>query len=294
MTNAIGLIESKGLVALFEAADVILKNSPVKILGVHKLNNGLISLAISGNSDYVKAAIESGSEAGRKVGEIYAFSVVENPDKKLLNLFSELFSDSLNEKSEFNFIAKIQDDKDDADNVLDPKVLEERADSKRAKSKPLLVTKVSSVWKNKTSKENPDAENNKSTIKKFKKNKSAKQNIDDVVTDRSDNKSTYTNSDNEEKLSTIERLRLEALGLADKNIKANEKTHVSSSKSLVEKHKSEILEQDSVDFYAIEKMNVHKLRHYAREFSNFPIKGRAISRASRNELVELFKSLSNT
>ena len=69
---------------------------------------------------------------------------------------------------------------------------------------------------------------------------------------------------------------------------------MSSNKSLVEKHKSEILEQNSVDFDAIEKMNVHKLRHYAREFSNFPIKGRAISRASRNELVELFKSLSNT
>ena len=42
MNNSIGLIESKGLVALVEAADVILKNSPVKVLGIHKLDNGLV------------------------------------------------------------------------------------------------------------------------------------------------------------------------------------------------------------------------------------------------------------
>ncbi|MCK7524848.1 MAG: BMC domain-containing protein [Ignavibacteriales bacterium] len=85
------MIESKGIVALIEAADVILKNSPVTILGIHKLDNGLVSLAVSGNSDYVRAAIESGVEAGRRVGEIYASSVVDNPGKDLLEIFSELF-----------------------------------------------------------------------------------------------------------------------------------------------------------------------------------------------------------
>ncbi len=47
----------------------------------------------------------------------------------------------------------------------------------------------------------------------------------------------------------------------------------------------------NVDFEAIDGMNVHKLRHYAREFPNFPIKGREISRANRDELVELFKKI---
>ena len=91
MSNSIGLVESKGLVALIEAADVILKNSPVVVLGIHKLENGLVTLAVTGNSDYVKAAIESGTEAGRRVGEIYASSVVDNPGKELLHIFSELF-----------------------------------------------------------------------------------------------------------------------------------------------------------------------------------------------------------
>lgn len=91
MSNSIGLIESKGLVALIEAADVILKNSPVTILGLHKLENGLVTLVVSGDSDYVKAAIESGTEAGRRVGEIYASSIVDNPDKQLIELFIDLF-----------------------------------------------------------------------------------------------------------------------------------------------------------------------------------------------------------
>ena len=48
-----------------------------------------------------------------------------------------------------------------------------------------------------------------------------------------------------------------------------------------------------IDFEAISHMNVHKLRHYAREFPNFPIKGREISRANRSELVELFRTIKN-
>ncbi|MBP9581097.1 MAG: BMC domain-containing protein, partial [Ignavibacterium sp.] len=99
MSNSIGLIESKGLVALVEAADVISKNSPVKILGVHKLVNGLVTLAVSGNTDYVNAAIESGAEAGRRVGEIYSFSVVDNPNEVLLEIFSELFPANTNIKA---------------------------------------------------------------------------------------------------------------------------------------------------------------------------------------------------
>ena len=118
MSNSIGLIESKGIVALIEAADVILKNSPVTILGIHKLENGLVSLAVSGNSDYVKAAIESGSEAGRRVGEIYASSVVDNPSKELLDLFSELFP---SEK-----ISKINQDKDPETKLIPMIILQRR------------------------------------------------------------------------------------------------------------------------------------------------------------------------
>ncbi len=91
MSNSFGLIESKGLVALVEAADVILKNSPVEILGVHKLNNGLTALAVSGDQDYVNAAVESAVEAGKRVGEINAFTVIDQPPKQVVKIFGDLF-----------------------------------------------------------------------------------------------------------------------------------------------------------------------------------------------------------
>ena len=113
MLNSIGLIESKGLVALIEAADVILKNSPVKILGIKKLENGLVSLAVFGDSDYVNAAIESAVEAGRRVGEIYASTVVDDPGKELIDLFSDLFAinntieDSLKKYPKLKMFSKV-------------------------------------------------------------------------------------------------------------------------------------------------------------------------------------------
>lgn len=55
----------------------------------------------------------------------------------------------------------------------------------------------------------------------------------------------------------------------------------------------ESIDKKEIDFDAIGKMNVHKLRHYAREFPDFPIKGREISRANRNELVDLFNTIRN-
>ncbi|MFZ2863464.1 MAG: BMC domain-containing protein, partial [Ignavibacteriaceae bacterium] len=95
MSTSFGLIESKGLVALVEAADVILKNSPVEILGVHKLNNGLTALAVSGDQDYVNAAVESAVDAGKRVGEINAFTVIDQPPKQVLKIFGDLFLASL-------------------------------------------------------------------------------------------------------------------------------------------------------------------------------------------------------
>jgi len=285
MSNSIGLIESKGIVALIEAADVILKNSPVTILGIHKLENGLVSLAVSGNSDYVKAAIESGSEAGRRVGEIYASSVVDNPSKELLDLFSELFP---SEK-----ISKINQDKDPETNInSDDNIAEETSDnfvvaakqvkteSKREKSKPLQVTKVTPIHKIKKTKDGSDKQNKPNTDESLdKKGKEIEE------------KNVQQEAD--KPLSTIERLRLEALGLENKNRKSKESLLDSKRNDDHIKNLNSNIEIKDVDFDAISKMNVHKLRHYAREFPNFPIKGREISRANRDQLVEWFKTINN-
>ncbi|MEO8232747.1 MAG: BMC domain-containing protein [Ignavibacteriota bacterium] len=301
MSNSIGLIESKGLVALIEAADVISKNSPVKILGVHKLVNGLVTLAVCGNTDYVNAAIESGAEAGRRVGEIYSFSVVDNPSKELLEIFSDLFPTDINlkvtadEKSDVQIIT-VDKDLDEDFNKNIPAIVKVKTEFKREKSKPLQVTKISPIHKIKKNKTQPNIEAPKKEDEILtkenveKKVKEASTEIEEPIENIIDkNKSAKP-------LSTIERLRMEALGLDEKQTKSKEVS--SSAKKKNEKVKDEIKPNENrvkteIDFEAISQMNVHKLRHYARAFPDFPIKGREISRANRTELVELFNKLKN-
>jgi ethanolamine utilization protein EutM len=286
MANSVGLIESKGLVALIEAADVILKNSPAKILGIHKLENGLVSLAISGNSDYVKAAVEAGTEAGKRVGEIYSSAVIDNPTKELIKLFGDLFPDELVEKeivvkeviavkNDEQIIPKT--DVSELTELLKPAI---KFESKREKSKPILVTQVKPVLKNK-----------KPNVNQIDKPELKISLPADKIETKSEPEKNI-GLKNDKTLSTIERLRQEALGLADKNYKVKESEVIKKKKvENIESKKIEIANSD-VDIDAIKNMNVHKLRNYARQFPAFPIKGREISRANREELVELFKSIS--
>jgi microcompartment protein CcmL/EutN len=289
MANSIGLIESKGIVALIEAADVILKNSPVTILGIHKLDNGLVSLAVSGNSDYVRAAIESGVEAGRRVGEIYASSVVDNPGKELLEIFSELFpgeeiSQPLEDKANVKKIKFVDETPKEKINLFKSGVQQFKTESKREKSKPLQVTRITPIHKIKKLKEKTDRQSNSKLDESIeKKNEDVKKVVDEKDLNRETTKP----------LSTIERLRKEALGLENKEKKSRD--IILPAKKIIEDVKNEksTFKNSEADFELITKMNVHKLRHYARKFPDFPIKGREISRANRDELVEWFKSIKN-
>lgn len=289
MSNSIGLIESKGLVALIEAADVILKNSPVVVLGIHKLENGLVTLAISGNSDYVKAAIESGTEAGRRVGEIYASSVVDNPGKELLNIFSELFPNgeilnSVSNKIESEKVLSSDKITEESTKLFASVVKQSKLESKREKSKPLQVTKITPIHKIKKIKDQlnnqVESKPDESLEKKIESAKSENKKDDEIL-------------DLTKPLSTIERLRIEALGLESKKNKSKEIPIPIIKKETRLKSINESTDNRAIDFEAISQMNVHKLRHYAREFPNFPIKGREISRANRSELVELFRTIKN-
>jgi microcompartment protein CcmL/EutN len=291
MSNSIGLIESKGLVALIEAADVILKNSPVKFLGIHKLENGLVTLAVSGDTDYVKAAIESGTDAGRRVGEIYSFSVVDNPGKVLLDIFRDLFPNNDEPSLRIKNDPDTKNIFDDQNLNIEPNSipitnLKTKIESKREKSKPLQVTKIAPMHKIKKNKDqsNPEIKTkiDEAVPKKVEEIKIEFDKLDEVVDDEIEKQNP---------ISTIERLRIEALGTQRKENKLNEKSEKTKKKK--EKDNLKINGSSEVDFEAIRLMNVHKLRHYARAFPDFPIKGREISRANRDELVQLFKRIKN-
>ncbi|WP_406677168.1 BMC domain-containing protein [Moorella sp. ACPs] len=81
--GALGLIETKGLVAAIEAADAMLKAAGVELVGMEKIGSGLVTVMVSGDVGAVKAATEAGAAAAGKLGEIVAVHVIPRPHTDL-------------------------------------------------------------------------------------------------------------------------------------------------------------------------------------------------------------------
>ncbi len=85
MKPALGMIETKGLVALFEAADAMLKSASVTFLGWQTVGAGLVTAFVEGDVAAVKAATDVGAEAASKVGEVVSVQVISRPHDDLPN-----------------------------------------------------------------------------------------------------------------------------------------------------------------------------------------------------------------
>ncbi|HVU24548.1 MAG TPA: BMC domain-containing protein [Opitutus sp.] len=81
--EAIGLIETKGLCALLEAADAALKAASVTMTGYEAVGSGYVTAFFKGDVAAVKAAVDAGAEAASKVGEIVAVQVIPRPHEDL-------------------------------------------------------------------------------------------------------------------------------------------------------------------------------------------------------------------
>lgn len=77
--QALGMIETKGLVAAVEAADAMLKAANVELVGTEKIGSGLVSVMVRGDVGAVKAAVESGANAATQLGEVIATHVIPRP-----------------------------------------------------------------------------------------------------------------------------------------------------------------------------------------------------------------------
>src|SRR5262245_51353335 len=81
--EALGMIETKGLVALVEASDAMLKAANVTLIGWQKIGSGLVTALVVGDVAAVKAAIDAGSSAAGRVGEVVGVQVIPRPHEDL-------------------------------------------------------------------------------------------------------------------------------------------------------------------------------------------------------------------
>lgn len=77
--EALGLIETKGLVGAIEAADAMVKAANVEICGYEKIGFGLVTVMVRGDVGAVKAATEAGANAASRVGELISVHVIPRP-----------------------------------------------------------------------------------------------------------------------------------------------------------------------------------------------------------------------
>ncbi|ATY85726.1 ethanolamine utilization microcompartment protein EutM [Kyrpidia spormannii] len=81
--TALGMIETRGLVASVEAADAMVKAADVRLIGKVHVGGGLVTVMVRGDVGAVKAATEAGAEAARRVGELVSVHVIPRPHGEL-------------------------------------------------------------------------------------------------------------------------------------------------------------------------------------------------------------------
>ena len=77
--EALGMVETRGLTAAIEAADVMTKAAEVVLIGTEKIGSGLVTVMVRGDVGAVKAAVEAGTNAAGKLGELVATHVIPRP-----------------------------------------------------------------------------------------------------------------------------------------------------------------------------------------------------------------------
>jgi ethanolamine utilization protein EutM len=81
--QAIGMVETKGLVALIEASDAMLKAANVSMIGWDKVGSGMVTSFVTGDVAAVKAAVDAGAASAGKVGEVLGVHIIPRPHDEL-------------------------------------------------------------------------------------------------------------------------------------------------------------------------------------------------------------------
>ncbi len=81
--EALGMVETKGLVGMVEAADAMVKAAKVTLVGYEKVGGGLVTAIVRGDVAAVKSATDAGAAAARRVGELVSVHVIPRPHGSL-------------------------------------------------------------------------------------------------------------------------------------------------------------------------------------------------------------------
>ena len=84
--QALGMVETKGLVGAIEAADAMVKAANVTLTGKEQIGHGLVTVMVRGDVGAVKASVEAGAAAAKRVGELVSVHVIPRPHQDVENI----------------------------------------------------------------------------------------------------------------------------------------------------------------------------------------------------------------
>ncbi|MBL4951609.1 BMC domain-containing protein [Neobacillus sp. YIM B02564] len=93
MKEALGMVETKGLVGAVEAADAMVKAANVTLIGYQKIGSGLVTVMVRGDVGAVKAATDAGAAAAEKVGEVVSIHVIPRPHSEVEGILPKLIQE---------------------------------------------------------------------------------------------------------------------------------------------------------------------------------------------------------
>ena len=123
MGAALGLIETKGLVASVEAADAMLKSADVVLTGKVQVGGGLITIMVRGDVSSVKAAIDAGAAAAVRVGELISVHVIPRPHEEIEKILTTITQPKLFEEERLEVKSKTESKGNKIEESKDLKVM---------------------------------------------------------------------------------------------------------------------------------------------------------------------------
>ena len=81
--EALGMVETKGLIGAIEAADAMVKAANVTLIGKEKIGSGLVTVMVRGDVGAVKASVDAGAAAAKRVGELISVHVIPRPHNEV-------------------------------------------------------------------------------------------------------------------------------------------------------------------------------------------------------------------
>ncbi|HCL4546919.1 BMC domain-containing protein [Clostridium botulinum] len=260
--QALGLIETKGLLAAVEAADTMVKSADVSIIEKTYVGGGLVTISVTGDVGAVKASIEAGVAAVKKLDEKFLVSehVIPRPHEELESIIGP------------NTPPEDPSSNDDTENVEDADYTEavEKAEDTEKVENTKAVDSVEDTESVEVTKDIVDAKNVENTKKaETVKDVKAVDNTEPVDVDTKNNiKENQHGLDGD--LDKIHKLNLENLNKEDVD---------------------NLIRQNGIEktILILAKLKVVKLRNLAREYKDFGIAGRTISKAGKNLLINKFK-----